>query len=408
MVRRLLSFVHKFDKRLWILSFGWLVSSLGFAVSIPFVAIYFHSHLSLSLSEIGFFFGALAVVRSLFQALGGEASDRMERRKLMILAQSCRALSFLSIAIFVHYDWGLWPIAGGLVTASIFGAIFQPAANAMVSDILPVERRLEGYAITRSAANLGWAIGPALGGFLAAISYALIFLISGFLTFASVLVLWLMLKSPQTEYNTDRFRFRDVLAIKDDPNLAIHCTLVFVLFLVVAQLMAPFSVYVVSFGNITEADLGYLYGINGLFVAVLQIPITRLFSGTRLTTQLFLGAIIYALGYGLLGMYSGLWFFALIMMTVTFGEMLALAPSLTLTSRLAPSGRMGRYMGIYGFFVASGWSFGPLYGGLILDYLGESPAIAWLLISSLAVVSGVGYLMFLKRLSDNIDGVRSV
>ena len=86
------------------------------------------------------------------------------------------------------------------------------------------------------------------------------------------------------------------------------------------------------------------------------------------------------------------------MVVVTTGEIVMSPPSLALTSRLAPEGRMGRYMGIFGFFVASGWSFGPLYGGVILDHLGHNPLLSWVVISSLAVVSGLGYLMFTRSL----------
>jgi len=403
MVARLIAYTRKFDRNLWILSFGWLVSALGFAASIPFIAIYFHSTLGLSLSKIGFFFGALAVIRSAFQAIGGEASDRIERRKLMILAQFFRALTFVAMAFFIAGEWGFWPIASTLVVSSIFGAVFQPAANAMISDILSAEQRLDGYAITRSARNLGWAIGPALGGLLAAHSYALVFLISAALTFLSVLVLWLMLKSPKTEYAKDQFRFRDIIAIKDDPNLAIHCGLVFLLFLVVAQLMAPFSVYVVEIAGISETELGWLYGLNGLMVTLLQLPITRLLARRRFTQQLAVGAFVYAIGYGMLGAFVGFSYFALVMIIITVGEMIAAPPSVTLTSRLAPPGRMGRYMGIYGFFVASGWSFGPLYGGLILDHFKSSPLGAWIGISSLAMISGIGYFLFRRRLPAKFD-----
>jgi len=55
-------------------------------------------------------------------------------------------------------------------------------------------------------------------------------------------------------------------------------------------------------------------------------------------------------------------------------------------------------MGIYGFFVAAGWSFGPLYGGAVLDHFGNAPSVAWLVISSLAVIPGVGYLIFQRKL----------
>ncbi|UCE23589.1 MAG: MFS transporter [Candidatus Zixiibacteriota bacterium] len=391
-------FVKQFEKNLWILSAGWFVSALGFAVSIPFIAIYFHANLGLSMSEIGLFFGAMAAVRSVFQAIGGEVSDRIERNTLLIYSQIFRAGAFLVLSVSIYKEWGFWPIAIALLVNSVFGAIFQPVANAMVSDILPVEKRLDGYAITRSAGNLGWAVGPAIGGFFAHYSYGLLFLISSGITLVSGLVFLFFLRPPRGTVIQERFKLSDLLAIRDDPYLVRHSILIFALYLVVAQLIAPFSVYAVEMVRITEHQLGLLYALNGLMVVLLQIPVTRMLSRYRLTTQLAMGAFVYAVGYGMVGVLAGFSYFVLAIFVVTMGEMFMSPPSLALTSRLAPEGRMGRYMGIFGFFVASGWSFGPLYGGVILDYFGSNAAIAWALISSLAILSGIGYMLFTRIL----------
>ena len=73
-------------------------------------------------------------------------------------------------------------------------------------------------------------------------------------------------------------------------------------------------------------------------------------------------------------------------------------PGMTLTARLAPEGRLGRYMGIRGFFETLGWSMGPMYGGLFLDVFSEQRGIAWLGISSLALFAAIGYWIFGKVL----------
>ena len=57
-------------------------------------------------------------------------------------------------------------------------------------------------------------------------------------------------------------------------------------------------------------------------------------------------------------------------------------------------------MGILGFWISSGWSLGPLYGGVILDAFAGHHRLAWLLIASLALVSAGGYVLFTRRLPD--------
>lgn len=404
MFTRLAAYLRQFEVNFWILSAGWFVSALGFALSIPFISIYFNSELGLSITEVGLFFGVMAIIRSVFQAVGGELSDRMDRRKILIQTQAIRSLALVMLAISIAMNWGFWPISIFLTLNSIVGAIFQPVANAMVSDILPQSKRLDGFAITRSASNLGWAVGPAMGGFLAHQSYALLFLIAAVVTTTASIVFQIFLKSVPYEKASNKFKLSDLIAVKDDPMFATHITLTFILFLVVAQLIAPFSLYAVQIVGISEIQLGFLFGINGLLVVLAQVPVTRLLNKTRLTTQLILGSIIYAVGYTLTGMVSTFFLFALTICVVTLGEITMSPPSLTLTSRMSPRGRTGRYMGIYGFVTAAGWSFGPLYGGLILDRLAHgSPALAWMAISSLALLSALGYYLFQKNLSEKID-----
>ncbi len=137
MVKRAIFFIKQFDVNLWVLALGWFVGAMGFAVAIPFISIYFSREIGFSLFEIGIFFGVLAIIRSTSQLIGGEFSDRVQRRYLLVHTQIIRGVSFAGIALAIFYDLGFWWIAFFLVVNSIFGAVFHPAANALVSDILP-------------------------------------------------------------------------------------------------------------------------------------------------------------------------------------------------------------------------------------------------------------------------------
>jgi MFS family permease len=399
MIGRAVLYLRQFDSNLWVLASGWFVGSLGFAASMPFVAIYFHSDFEMSMTDIGMLYGVMAVFRSVFQGIGGEMSDRIPRRWLLVHSQTLRAVSFLLLAAAIHYRWGFWPVVLFLFITQALGAVFQPAANAMVSDIVPPAKRLDGYAFTRSAVNLGWAAGPAIGGFLASSSFSLLFVISSAVTLVSGLVFWIVLRSPLQQQATDSFHLRDIVAVKDDRLLARHSILSFLLYLVVSQLIVTFSVYSVDYIGISKTQLGYLYTINGLLVVALQVPATRLLSKQSLTRQLAYGSFIFAIGYGMMGVITGFNYFVLAIVIITLGEVVMSPASLALTSRLAPADRMGRYMGIYGFFVGAGWSFGPLVGGWILEEFGSTPGLAWALIASLAIVSGANYLNSGRRFS---------
>lgn len=387
-----------FGRDFWVLSFGWFIAALGFAISVPFLAIYFSSQYGLSTSQIGVFFLVMAVVRAGSQAIGGELSDRFGRYGLIIHSQAVRSISFITLGLAVGFGLGFWWVAALFSINAIFGSLFMPAMMAMVSDLLPDEKRLHGYAIARSAGNLGWAVGPAIGGFMATSSYAALFYISAVFSFASMIVFRYYFKPPEITLNQDRFRYSDLLAVKDDKNLAIHSGLTLMLYLVVAQLIAPFSLYAVGIVGLPESELGLLFTLNGLFVVLLQFPVTRLLTRWSFTTQIAAGALLYFVGYGMVGYMNSFWPFAVAILVVTIGEVTMSPPGMTLTARLAPEGRLGRYMGIRGFFETLGWSMGPMYGGLFLDVFSEQRGIAWLGISSLALFAAIGYWIFGKVL----------
>jgi len=403
MIRRAVRYVRQFDRNLWVLCLGWFVGALGFAAAIPFLSIYFHERMGMSMTEIGAFFGAMALIRAVFQAVGGELSDRMKRKNLLVFAQLFRAVAFLALGLAIGYDLGFWPIAFFMTVNSIFGAIYVPALHALVSDILPEAKRLDGYALTRSAGNLGWAVGPAIGGFMAHSSYAGLFYIAAAILLTSGVIFWSFFRPPANVLREEAFHFKDLLALKEDKKFATYCVLTFLLFLVVAQLIAPFSVYTVGMAGLSEIQLGYLYTINGLLVALTQVPVTRMLRGVRFTTQLAIGSLLYFVGYGATGLSGEYAFLVVVIITVTTGEVIGSPPSLTLTSRMAPKMMMGRYMGIYSFFEAAGWSLGPLYGGWYLDHLADEPAVAWLLIASLALIAALGFAWFGKRIDDRLN-----
>jgi MFS family permease len=396
-------FLSTFNRDLWILSLGWFVGALGFAASVPFISIYFHEVLNMSMTQIGLFFGVMAIIRSISQAVGGELSDRIGRTPLLVHTQIVRAVTFVTLALAITYGKGFWWIATILGANTVAGAAFMPAVNAMVSDIVPREKRLDGYAVSRAAGNLGWAVGPMIGGFLAAHSYAILFHISAVLTLGSGMIFWLFLKIPRASTTSDRFRFSDLKELTRASSLAWHMVLILCLYLVVAQLVAPFSVYTVDMVGISKAQFGWLFFLNGFMVTVFQIPVTRLLSSLRFTRQLSLGALFYFVGYGSLGIFPSYFFFFVVIFVVTTGELIMSPPSLTLTSRMAPEGRMGRYMGVHGFFTTVGWSLGPLYGGLFLDHFKHQPETAWILIASLALVAAAGYGIFGRRIPSEYD-----
>lgn len=399
----MLQLLKNYDHRLWNLAVGWFTSSLGFALVIPFIAIYFHGE-GMSLTQIGLFFGITAVIRATVQAYGGELSDQFGRYRLMVVAQLCRAVVFIFLAAAVHYSWGLVAVAALIIVNFIFGALFQPAANSTVADLVGNNNRTEAFAIVRAAGNLGWAVGPAAGGYLAASSLALALLMSGVITALSGFIILLYLKGIAFNRRPDaNGSLRQMFVIKGNETIFHHAALLFILYLVVAHLMAPLSLYSVDFRDLAESQLGFLYMLNGLMVVFLQLPIARLMRPFRLTSQMAAGAFVYAVGYFLVGLSTEYTMFIVSIIIVTSGELLISPPALAITANLAPPDKIGRYMGIYGFAVTGGWSLGPLVGTLLLDLFKPDFIYSWGTIAVLAVIAGFGFIRLRRFMSPRVN-----
>ena len=112
---------------------------------------------------------------------------------------------------------------------------------------------------------------------------------------------------------------------------------------------------------------------------------------TTLTSQLAIGSIFYTVGYLIIGALPGYIFFIAAFVILTTGENFVSPPGMSIAANLAPEGKMGRYMGVYGFVRAAGWSLGPLFGGLFLDWVKPNFIIMWVIVALLTIAAGLGF-----------------
>ena len=411
------------DRRLLHLFLGRFLASTGFSIVIPFLALYLHSTRGVPMSAVGslFFFGALCGVAG--QVVGGEWSDRNGRKRVLVACQLIRAASFagLGYAVTVHASILVFALLTGL--SAFAGRMFEPPSGAMIADITTGERRVEAYGVLRIGGNLGWSVGPALGGFLAALSYASLFYVAaGVLLTAGILIAVLVqethpLHRHRREAGPERtpipavgpvapgrgISIAGTLAILRDTLFLRYCLVTLLLFTVMGQLMATFSVYAVDWAGRTKVELGAIYTLNGLMVVLLQFPAVRVLAPLRMTSALIVGCLMYSVGYGIMGWGSSFALLLIGMFTVTLGEITCSPASMNLVANFSPEDQRGRYMGVYGIFNSFGWSIGPLVGGVLLDLAVGRPKVLWSAIASLTVLAAIGYADLRRRIDPVLD-----
>jgi MFS family permease len=193
-----------------------------------------------------------------------------------------------------------------------------------------------------------------------------------------------------------------------DARFREFCLYTVVIAAVMSQLVVSLSVHCVSVVGLSESQVGRLFMINGLTVAVLQTAVSRGLRGKRLTLALVAGCLFYAAGYGSVGFARTFAAMGGAVLVVTLGEAFLTPALYAIAANLAPSDRRGRYAGAHGFCYQLGSALGPLLGGLALQHLTPRlPAAPWLLVSAAAVTAAGGFSRFARLLNDEEQGLEA-
>lgn len=94
--RGLMAVIRRYDRRFWTLVLIQLIVAIGFGAAMPFVSLYLHTQLGVSMTVIGTIMLVSALVASGGRIVGGEIADRIGRRPLLLVGMSARGLSLLS------------------------------------------------------------------------------------------------------------------------------------------------------------------------------------------------------------------------------------------------------------------------------------------------------------------------
>jgi len=116
---------------------------------------------------VGMFILIAGLCSAAAQMVGGVLSDRFGRRPLLIGAAGIRVPLYAGMAVLIWFSAPVWAIIVIYIAGQSVGMMVHPVTSAMVADLSPKDRLTETYGLLRVGRNLGWAAGPAVGGYLA-------------------------------------------------------------------------------------------------------------------------------------------------------------------------------------------------------------------------------------------------
>ena len=390
--------LDEYPRPFWTLIGASFIDNLGGALLFPFFTLYVTAKFGVGMTTVGLLFALFSLASVVGSTVGGALTDRLGRKKMLIFGLLASASTVLvmgladTIALF----------AVGAVLAGLFANTGQPAQQAMVADLLPKHQRTEGYGIQRVIQNLAVIFGPVIGGFMAAISYLLLFVTDAIASTITATIVFFKLPETKPEATEDEgeresmtqtFRGYSV-PLKDLPFQAFLLASALAT-IVYMQMHTTLAVYLRDSYDVPPQGYAALLSMNALMVVLLQFPTTRRIKRFSPMLMMAAGTLLYAIGFGLFGVASGYVMFIIAMLIITTGEMLVVPVSQALVASMSPEAMRGRYMAMYDFSWVIPMAVGPLLAGLIMD--NADPRWVWYASLLVGLLSTGIYLLLLKR-----------
>jgi MFS family permease len=387
------------DRRVWQMAFARAINTMGLSLVMSYLGIYVVEGRGYPAWLYGLICVAANVCQSAANAWAGNLSDRIGRRPLITNALFVRAAFIAALGTQVGLDAPLWSLAINIVISSSLRGCFEPVAYALVSDVVTNDQRIAAFGLQRMGTNLGWAVGPALGGVLTLwLPYGTIFYIAaGGMIIAAIVTTRVedpVRKRGESGEHDLRGALRESFA---DPLLRLLLLGTFLCALLETQMFSTFSIYMTDNLHLTKAAVGYLYTINGLGVLLLQVPALSLIRRLGIATTLPWASLVDALGFALIGAGTGFAGGAIAMMTLTSAEVVFDPSHQTAIAEIANPAHRGRTYGVVGFSQTIGIALAPLVGGVLLDTIGSHHEAMWGTIACFGIGQALCFSLFVRR-----------
>ncbi len=376
-------------KHLWLLIIGMIINVTGSSFLWPLNTVYIHDHLGKSLTLAGLVLMGNAGAGVIGNLIGGALFDRVGGYRSILIGIAITFGSSIGL-IFFH---SFYPYMIFLITLGFGGGMVFPSMYAYAGTVWKEGGR-KAYNAIYVAQNVGVAVGAAAGGLLASLSFQWIFIGNAIMYVAFFLLAFFGYRSlahrsvePVIKNVLDdrfviksRTRFRALIWL---------CAAYFICWLAYVQWQSTIASYTQDIG-ISLSHYSLLWTVNGAIIVLGQPLLAFIVKNwLRVTkTQIIVGISIFMISFLVASQANIFMGLMTAMIILTIGEMLVWPAVPTIAGDLAPKGREGFYQGVVNSTATGGRMFGPIVGGLIVDFNGIQSmfyVVFFLLIVSLII-----------------------
>jgi MFS family permease len=384
---------HEYPRAFWIYNIIVFIDRLGGFMLYPFFALYLTQKFDIGMSTVGILFAIFSVSGMAGSALGGAIADRMGRKVVIIFSLILSSLSALGMG----FASTLGIFIAVVIIVGTLSSIGHPAHEAVVADLLPQEKRAEGYGIIRVVFNLAVIIAPPIAGLLISNSYLTLFIVDAVISLIAAMIVLLALPEtkPQAQAHAKPETMGQTFAgykrvFKDTPFLAFIGVTV-LMTLVYMNMNSTLGVYLRDQRGLSEIRYGWLLSINAIIVVLFQFWVTRRLEKYKPLLMMAAGSLLYAIGFSMFGFIPTFGLFIIAMVIITIGEMVVSPFQQSLVASFAPEDMRGRYMAVSGLTWSIAFTVGPYFAGLLLD--SGDPGLLWVFCGIVGMIATLGFVI---------------
>jgi predicted MFS family arabinose efflux permease len=382
------------SKEIWVLALLTLINRAG-AMVIPFLSLYLTASLGFSLKNVGWimtFYGLGSLIGTF---IGGKLVDRIGYHKLMYLSLFISSFLFFGLQFLKTLDQFIF----GIFILSLFADMFRPAIWVAMDAYSTEDNKTRSVTLIRLAINLGFSVGPAVGGLIiATISYKGLFWLDSITTFIASIIVYKFLR----EVKNSNIESHKVIETKNispynDKQYLIFWFAMLLSGLVFVQFMYTFPLYYKEVIGLNEKQIGYLIALNGLLIFLLEMPLISFLLKKRSLhiSMMILGSVLMILSFITLNIHTHVFYIISSIVFITLGEMFSFPFSNTYAMERSNGRNKGEYMALYTISFSVANIIGPNIGMHIVAKYGFSSL--WYF-SSFVLLLSIALLYWLKKI----------
>lgn len=346
----------------WLLAIVLLVNRVG-TMALPFMTLYLTSERGMTEGAAGQMIGVYGIGAVAGAWLGGRLTQSFGAVRVQAASLLLSAPAFLAIPA-----WRSSPaIAASLFVLGLVAEALRPANATAITQLTTGENRAKAFGVARLAINLGFSIGPMIGGVLATVDFRLLFIVDAATSLAAGAAVLYLFRGRSTVSATSMApidRSWRTSPLRDGVFVA-HLALVLASLMVFFQFGSTYPLYLRDHFGMAKPQIGLMFAVNTVVIVFFEILVLDLIQRWPLVRTIGWGYFLACVGFGILPFGSTGGYAVLAMLLVTVGEMLAFSLSTSFAASRSATGDESRYMGWYVVVTSMAIVLGPAIGSAI-------------------------------------------